>query len=325
LIRRVHYVGGVHQRAVPGTGWRLFRLVLVLAVVFVASVQGAVAQPASTFSSTCHGVTATGCIEVRTTQVTGGAVPASATVRELQMNLCGSGMASCYRNGRALTEAARLIARYAPSVVTLNEVCADNVVGVGAAIPSAMVRLARQQGDGTVFALFTPAVNRFTDMPYRCVDGDLYGIGMVGRAAAPAGTPEHHRYQHQYTGTDEERVAVCAEVGAYDVCTTHLESDDPAVAISQCHELMAGNGFVSDFRRATGERPTEVAGDFNLAVGRAPDIRGCVPSGWTRDGDGIVQHVMAVGLGFASKRIVHMRYTDHPALLVDLTPGSASR
>jgi hypothetical protein len=293
--------------------------VLVL-LVCAACTQGttAVRAVSSTFSSTCHGVTRAGCLETRTTTVGGGGAAASPVVRELQMNLCNSGMASCYRDDKSPSEAAELITRFTASVVTLNEICANNILGEGAAIPSAMAGLARQQGDSTVFALFTPAVNRYTEMPYRCVNGDMYGIGIVGRGAAPAGMATHYLYQHQLVRSDEERAAVCAVAGGYDICTTHLESDDSAVASSQCHELMA---HVADVRKATGARPTIVAGDFNLALGGKPDIRDCVPAGWVRRGDNGVQHVLATGLAFTSTQTVHMRYTDHPALVTDLMLG----
>jgi hypothetical protein len=307
-------LGAVPQRRL--TRWRLTRLVLVLVVVCAGCAQGHAAS--STFTSTCRGVVLAGCVETRTI-VVGPAGTASPVIHELQMNLCNSGMAECYRNDRSPAEAAGLITRYTASVVTLNEICADNVLGIGAAIPSAMAAIARQQGDATVFAVFTPAVNRYTEMPYRCVNGDMYGIGIVGRGTA--GVSAHYLYRRQYTPSDEERAAVCVVVGDYDICTTHLESDNSAVAIGQCHELMDQGGHVGDFRGTNGARPTVVAGDFNLALGGTPDIRDCVPPDWVRRGDGGVQHVLATGLRFTSTRTVHMRYTDHPALVTELTHG----
>src|SRR5262245_40185737 len=46
--------------------------------------------------------------------------------RVLQMNLCDSGIAECY-TGRSVTEAAAVIREDVPDVVTLNEVCQDDV------------------------------------------------------------------------------------------------------------------------------------------------------------------------------------------------------
>lgn len=229
----------------------------------------------------------------------------SPTVRELQMNLCHSGEANCYQGARTTAEAAGLITRYRPFVVTLSEICAADILSADSPLRIAMAGIG-----GPVFAVFAPAVHRGTGRPFRCTDGDQYGIGIIGHGAL-LGTTRHYLYQHQYTISPEERVAVCAETDGYDVCTSHLESDNPGVAVNQCHELMSTD--VPDFRNATGQPPTVVAGDFNL-VG----IGFCVPSGWAASSDGIVQHVLSNGLRPVAIRTVHMRYTDHPALIVDL-------
>ena len=57
--------------------------------------------------------------------VTVRAVP-GASLRLLQMNLCGSGAAGCY-TGRSVLEASAVIRAQAPDVVTVNEVCRDDV------------------------------------------------------------------------------------------------------------------------------------------------------------------------------------------------------
>lgn len=227
----------------------------------------------------------------------GAAAVSAGGVRELQVNLCDSGMASCYRDGRSTVEAAGLIRRYRPDVVTLNEVCARDVSGTVAA--------AMRSVSGQVFALFAPAMNRFTGMPYRCTDGDRYGIGMVGVGSVTAS--RRYVYRTQYAKTDEWRVALCADVGGTDFCTTHLESDDHATAEGQCHEFLRD---VDGFRQ---DRPTVAGGDFNLV-----DLRGCLPAGWTSTGDGAVQHVLTDGPPVRSTSVVPMHDTDHPALLVDV-------
>jgi hypothetical protein len=304
-------VTGMDRRATRTSGRGVLWLLLVVACL--TPVLAAVARPAprdtSTFSSTCPGAAASGCVEARVSTVAGPAVATSA-VREIQVNLCDSGQAGCYRQGRSPGEAAGLITRYRPDVVTLNEVCADDVVGPSAVLPTTMADLAREHGGATVFAMFTPAVDRLTGLPYRCVNGDLYGIGVVGRGPAPVGPPAHLVYPDQLGTSDEERAAVCADVGGrYDLCTTHLESDDGTVAARQCHDLM--DRYVPDFRASTGNRPTLVGGDLNLSVP-------CAPAGWVHAGDGGVQHVLADGFRLASVHTVAMRFTDHPALIVDL-------
>ncbi|HEX3792313.1 MAG TPA: hypothetical protein VHW44_30895 [Pseudonocardiaceae bacterium] len=308
------------QRSTGRSRWVLLLILVALFLIAPPGIAppGIATQPA-TFSTTCRGLPGDGCLEVRITPVAADPQAPPSAIRELQANLCNSGLAACYQHNRSPTEAAALIARYQPTVVTLNEVCSADIIGTPAAIPSAMARVARQHDDPTVFALFTPAVNRYTRLPYRCTDGDLYGIGIVGRGPAPTGAPQHYVYQRQLVRSDEERAAICLQDNGYDLCTTHLESDDNAVADAQCHELLNPTGHVSAFRRSAGEVPTVIGGDFNLATSGMPDIQDCVPAGWSRSDDGGVQHVLATGLAVTSTRTVHMRYTDHPALIVDLT------
>ncbi|MFG1869658.1 hypothetical protein [Micromonospora arborensis] len=50
-------------------------------------------------------------------------------LRVLQMNLCNSGRAGCY-TGRSLTRAAEVISAEAPDLVTLNEICQDDVTAL---------------------------------------------------------------------------------------------------------------------------------------------------------------------------------------------------
>ncbi len=217
------------MRVRPGRRWWL-RLVLVVAVAFLVPVQGATTNlgVASTAAAdpgaSCRSPVTHGCVQTDLTRI--AATPATAdrrTVSELQFNLCNSGQASCYAQGRSPSEAAGLIDRYAPTVVTLNEICSGNVLDPRAPIRAAMARAARRDGDATVFALFTPELDEASGLPYHCVDGDLYGIGIVGRGPAPQGPPERILYRHQPNHRAEGRVGLCTTVGlGYDVCTTHL-------------------------------------------------------------------------------------------------------
>ena len=56
-----------------------------------------------------------------------------AAVRVLQMNLCDSGHAQCY-TGRSVAEASEVIRAEVPDVVTVNEVCQDDVAALEAAL-----------------------------------------------------------------------------------------------------------------------------------------------------------------------------------------------
>lgn len=292
----------------------LQRLVLVVALVLVAVAQSGPLTPALAAAGTgCRGPAGEGCVEVEITATGGRPVKDPAMIRELQMNVCHSGVAPCFEPDDLSTiEAAGMITRFLPTTMTLNEICAADIIDTASPIPAAMIRIARQLRDATVFAVFAPAVNRYTGQPFRCADGDLYGIGIIGRGTV--GAVSHHVYRDQLASTDEERVAVCAPTDGYDVCTTHLESDNGFVALGQCRELMNPAGYVGDVRARTAEPPTVVAGDFNL-----PNIGDCTPPPWTVTGDGIVQHVAATGLLVTATLTVPTQHTDHPALVVDLT------
>lgn len=287
------------------------RLVLALALVCVLPL-GAAATPDVAAASTCADPAAQDCVQTQTILV-GPARPTGNTVRELQFNLCNSGQAACYHQDGSPGEAAAVIDRYAPTAVTLNEICSHNVLDPAAPIPTAMARAARLAGDSTVVAAFAPALDSVTQQPYRCVNGDEYGIGLVVRGSGPATARARYLYRLQFARTDEHRVGLCVTVDATDFCTTHLESDDRAVAAGQCRELMDTD--LPRFRGAAAP-PTVVGGDLNLGVAAAA----CAPAGWGARGDRGVQHVLwAGGFRLASTRIVAMHDTDHPALLVNLT------
>lgn len=92
-------------------------------------------------------------------------------VRLLQMNLCNSGIAECF-SGRSVTEAATVIRAQIPDVVTLNEVCSDDV--------SVLERVLAEAVPGaTTSSRFQPARDRRTGRPYGCLDGGEFGIGVV--------------------------------------------------------------------------------------------------------------------------------------------------
>lgn len=297
----------MHSRPIRAAG----RLLLVLAVVGVVSIPVAPSNTAA--ASTCADPDTQGCVQTEITRIATTSSVQLGTFRELQMNLCNSGQAGCYADDRSPGEAAQLISRYRPVAVTLNEICQRDVLDPHGAISLAMANVASEDGDTEAFAMFTPALDRGTGKPYHCVNGDLYGIGMVGRGLAVS-NPTRFLYSHQKPTTPELRAAVCATVDGYDLCTTHLESDGAAVAAAQCHELMSDH--VSSFRRATGNRPTVVGGDLNLG----PAALACVPKGWDSQGDRGVQHVLWTDdFHLVAARTIHLRYTDHPALLVDLT------
>jgi endonuclease/exonuclease/phosphatase family metal-dependent hydrolase len=256
-----------------------------------------------------------------TAAVAGEAAPSrgAGAVRVLQMNLCDSGLARCY-TGRSVAEAGDVIRAEAPDVVTLNEVCEDDVAPLERALTDA--------GGGVVASAFQPAWDRGTGAALRCRNGRPYGVAMVVR---PAGTSPSYEavggaYPMQDAGSAELRAWLClgprasrlSDVAAVTVCTTHLASGSPAVAHAQCAYLTGT--VIPAVRARAGSAPVVLGGDLNL---RADGARAgaCLPADDRRADDGHVQHVVVTpGLAVGPPRTIAMPATDHPGLLVTLTP-----
>ncbi|MEW2383493.1 endonuclease/exonuclease/phosphatase family protein [Micromonospora sp. NPDC047707] len=243
--------------------------------------------------------------------------PAGATsVRVLQMNLCNSGMAGCY-TGRSVAEASRVIRVEKPGLVALNEVCADDV----AALERTMAGV---HAGGTVVAAFRAARNRRTGGPYRCLNGEEYGVGLLAHIPAPYRGHTVHSgiYPMQDAADPEERAWLCVDAtSALSACTTHLAYTSPVLALAQCAYLLGT--AIPLVRLRDPRQPAVVSGDLNLRHGGSPDVRSCVPSDYLHSHDGAVQQLMATGgLAVHSSRSVGMGgTTDHPSFLVTLTVG----
>jgi hypothetical protein len=308
----------------PDTRRLLVGAAVLLAVFAMAAPQSSfagAARAASVTGSVCAGPVS-GCRE-GSVLAPGARRPTAPTVlRELQMNLCNSGLAPCWAHGRAVPEAADLITSSAADTVTLNEVCDGDVSGP---LFQAMVR--NWPGD-TVFWVFMPSWDGSRDAPYRCRNGHRYGIGILGHAAGRAAAPivRAGQYPGQAANRREHRVWVCAYLaGAYDICTSHLNPRSGPTALQQCRYLM--NAAVPQARAALGGYlPTIVGADLNLRYHGNPDVQDCVPTGWLRVGDQQVQHVLATAdVRVAATQWIRLQNTDHPAWLVTLHLPTASR
>ncbi len=241
------------------------------------------------------------------------ALPPASPFRALQLNLCNSGYAGCFQDGQSIAEGAYVIRQVVPHIVTLNEICEDDITSE--LVPA----MHETWPDDYVFWVFAPAASRGSGGPVTCTDGQRYGVAILGHvpAAIWAGFEFAGDRLSNQSDDDEMRAWACASAtDNYYACVTHLENDNGDVAMLQCQELM--NPIVPQFWGAHGgELPTVVGGDFNLTFNGNPDVQDCVPPGWYRKGDGDVQHIMATdSLTFDSSELRPMELTDHDAWLV---------
>ncbi len=230
----------------------------------------------------------------------------ASTVLVMQLNLCNSGIAACY-TGRSVATAAALIRARRPDVVTLNEICRADLTSLGRAM-------------GGVSAFRAALDRRTAGRPFRCRDGQLYGMGVLARKSAADAAIRTYggRYPAQDRNDPEERVWLCVHAGLY-ACTTHTASASPAVALEQCRYLMTV--ALPDVMRRGGTDHVVLGADLNLVAGRDPGPESCVPEGYRRVDDGARQDIIvSTYFTVRSHSTVDMHgSTDHPALLVELT------
>jgi endonuclease/exonuclease/phosphatase family metal-dependent hydrolase len=236
-------------------------------------------------------------------------------LRVLQLNLCDSGIAACY-TGRSVRAAAEVIRAEQPDIVTLNEVCRDDVSALEPA-------LSHTNRGGVVQSAFEAAVDRRTAGAFRCSNGQPYGIGLLVRIRQPyqGYSSLGAVYPIQDITDPEQRVWLCLHaVGKFYACVTHLASTSRSVANAQCGYLL--DTALPAVRRQGGQDPVVLGGDFNLRFGGGSDDgRFCLPPGYRRVTDGAIQYiVVSAELAVSSSRSVSLHgTTDHPGLLVDLT------
>ncbi|MFI6783180.1 endonuclease/exonuclease/phosphatase family protein [Micromonospora sp. NPDC050276] len=257
--------------------------------------------------------------------VAAGALPATPTVavptegadptvlRMLQMNLCNSGRAGCY-TGRAMAKAAEVITVEAPDLVTLNEICADD-------LPVLRGVFETVHPGRTVVAAFQAAGDRPSGNDTRCRNGQRFGVGVLTHMRTPNAPHTVYRGIHptQDLADPEERAWLCVDVhGALLACTTHLSATGDRVALTQCDHLL--DTILPTISRAAGDQPVVLGGDLNLLAGHDPDVRSCTPPGHQRVSDGRLQHIVATAdITLCCRRLVPMQgVTDHAGLLTTL-------
>ncbi|MFI6499568.1 endonuclease/exonuclease/phosphatase family protein [Nonomuraea typhae] len=246
---------------------------------------------------------------------------AESTVRVLQMNLCNSGFAGCWagkpgddarKAERTIARAVEEILRVKPQVVTLNEICSDDLKGLKERI--------RFQGD-SFFKVYKG------DDPYRCGGkrggGGIYGSAILTREPLrkPYSTYRFERVLTVQYDRKERRVMGCRKMPWGTVCTAHtnqIKDDDYrkrlTVTGAQCREVMR------EARRFAGTGPIIVAGDLNLD-GDKSDQRAKLDectAGYASRSDGGVQHVITTKR-FAGTGSTDMSpWTDHDSFWANL-------
>jgi hypothetical protein len=238
--------------------------------------------------------------------------------KALQLNLCNSGFAGCFHDGDSIPEGGELIYNTAPNVVTVNEICSNDVAELRSYLAEAW------PGDYT-YTAFMPAIDNSKNTAFKCKNNFFYGSAVIGRVAASSWKGLGAAYGGKYTAQDsknEARTFVCAYAsGAQFACATHLSSDAESIALAQCKALMFDAvPYLKGLAGASGK--TVVGGDFNLEYDQADpeNVQKCVPNGYTRKGDGSVQHVIfSNDLHFESTKKYGLTNTDHDGFLVKLT------
>ena len=180
---------------------------------------------------------------------------------------------------------------------------------------------------GGVSSAFQPARDGRNGEPYRCRNGDQYGIGLVLRwPTVPGSSAGGGIYPAQDQDDPEERAWLCRDVAATPevaVCTTHLAYTKRDVAGAQCRYLFGT--VVAGMRARDGAVPVVLGGDLNLGNGDSPDLKACLPAGSALVDDGGPQHVVATPEFVVDdfRRIDLRGSTDHPGLLVTLGPRTS--
>jgi endonuclease/exonuclease/phosphatase family metal-dependent hydrolase len=218
----------------------------------------------------------------------------------MQMNLCLSGLAGCYRKAgypAVVEEAVARIREAHPDAVTFNEACRGDIA-----------RIARRTGYDL----------RFSRVIYRgarlhCVQPGgrgLFGDAVLTRAAIE-GT-DNKAFEAQ-AGIERRRWLCVTTRVDVDVCTAHLNTRTAA-------EVVGNDGQCADLTAILAHRAKARAVVFGGDVNRVPS---CAPAGfWTRTdasaGQGAgLQHVYGSGaLHSPSARVVPFTHSDHDVLVV---------
>jgi len=244
--------------------------------------------------------TAAALVPVLTGCSPGPAAAAGSTYTLMQMNLCLSGLATCYAKVAypgVLNEAVARINETHPNAVTFNEACRNDVA-----------QIARRTGYHLRFARVI-----YGGKPLPCIDPTgrgLFGNGVLTKSAVRSA--EAHDFKAQ-AGPERRRWLCVTTRAGVEVCTSHLASNEPievAANKPQCSELKALLA-----RRAAGH-PLIFGGDMNR-------VSSCAPGGfWTRSDatagqdPGLQQVYGTQAFRSPSAAVVRAAHSDHDILLI---------
>jgi endonuclease/exonuclease/phosphatase family metal-dependent hydrolase len=231
---------------------------------------------------------------------TSAGAPAGSTYTLMQMNLCLSGLASCYGKvayPAVVEDAVARIRKTLPDAVTFNEACRRDVALIA--------------GRTGYHLRFSRVIYRGERLP--CVQPGgrgLFGNAVLTKAAIESADSQDFEAQ---AGIERRRWLCATTRVDVDVCTAHLNTRttiEMAGNDAQCAELTAL------FARRAAARSVIFGGDVNRRLSCAPD------GFWTRTDAAAgqapgLQHVYGSGaLGSPSAEVDPATHSDHDVLLV---------
>jgi endonuclease/exonuclease/phosphatase family metal-dependent hydrolase len=240
-----------------------------------------------------------GCSRPSGTAVAAARRPAR-TYTLMQMNLCLSGLASCYGKvdyPAGVQEAVGRIREAHPDAVTFNEACGRDVA-----------RIARRTG---YHVRFSTVIYYGRPLPCARPGGrGLFGDAVLTRAAIRSTASQAFAAQ---AGPEQRRwLCVRTRIGV-DICTAHLASPE-------AEEVTANDPQCGELRALLARRATARTVIFGGDVNRRPS---CAPPGfWTRTDrsghqDPGSQQVYGTGaFRSPSAQVEPATHTDHDVLLV---------
>lgn len=218
----------------------------------------------------------------------------------MQMNLCLSGLASCYRKvayPAGVGEAVARIHQMHPDAVTFNEACGNDVA-----------LIARRTGYHVRFSSVI-----YAGRPLRCIRPG--GRGLFGDAILTKSRIESGDGQAFEAQTDiERRQWLCVTIQAdVDVCTAHLGERTPLEVAGnhgQCAELVAL------LARRAATHAVIFGGDVNRRSTCAPHGFWALTDRSAHQDPGLQQVYGTGAFRSPSAEVVPTRHTDHDILLV---------